>query len=320
MMTTSTSRAIAWAFVCARSHRRRRAVVDAAARPRWRTHVTTASSSSSSGDGPASDDAKDADALGAREIPSANSNAEDWRAFRSGLIERERRERRGGGADEADDGACEAGSWAHALRHIERGSLLLGPDAPLSFVDGGIWTRCVLLILGHDDAQGTTGVIVNRECTDAERPTLREYAPELDFSNPLLSSLATARCGFGGPVMHDQYPRSLVVLSAKACEGVTVEVMKGLYVCDVEALARQKSKLSSPVTLTAEDLTVFVGYAGWTRNQLVEELEDPRFWTLAAADATLLRDAFFDSKCMGSEDHGDEGWMKIRKCFVDIDT
>ena len=162
-MTTSTSRAIAWASMCARSHRRGRAVVDAAARPRRRTHVISSSSSSSSGDGPASDDAKDADALGAREIPSANSNAEDWRAFRSGLIERERRERRGGGADEADDGACEAGSWAHALRHIERGSVLLGPDAPLSFVDGGIWTRCVLLILGHDDAQGTTGVIVNRE-------------------------------------------------------------------------------------------------------------------------------------------------------------
>lgn len=120
--------------------------------------------------------------------------------------------------------------------------------------------------------------------------------------------------------MHDQYPRSLVVLSAKACEGVTVEVMKGLYVCDVEALARQKSKLSSPVTLTADDLTVFVGYAGWTRNQLVSELEEPGFWTLAAADAALLRDAFFDSKHIDTDDNGDDGWMKIRKCFVDVDA
>ena len=239
--------------------------------------------------------------------------ARDWRAFRAALIKGETQRLQ---ARENTNG--ESAHWAHALKHIERGSVLLGPDGDVARATTSPWTRCVLLILSHEN-EGTTGVIVNRECTSSKARTLREYAPELDFSNPALASLANARAGFGGPVMHGLYPRSLVVLSSKAAEGVTMEVMPGVYVCDVEALAKKKSKLSNAPTLASSDLSVFLGYAGWTRNQLARELEDD-FWTLVAADAALLRGAFFDSKDIDDNDNGDSGWFNIQRCLVDAET
>jgi putative transcriptional regulator len=220
---------------------------------------------------------------------------EDWRAFRARLITGERQ-------DSSSESEFCSTTWAHALPHVERGSVLLGSDDEKE----NIWSHCVLLILKHD-AEGTIGVIINKSLG----VSLRECAAELDFSNPLLASLRNCRVGFGGPLEFKSTHRSLVLLSTRDCEGITDELMPGIHVVNIEAFERSKRKLSSPRTLNADDLCVFLGYAAWQPGQLEYELKHNAWTSLASADSALIKDALFNSNEM------DEvvGWRRIVSCL-----
>ncbi len=111
------------------------------------------------------------------------------------------------------------GDWAHILPEAETGCLLLAPET-----EEGWWRHSVVLVLNHD-AEGSTGVILNRP-TNAQ---LKNVVPEIDYSAPHHRVLANRHVSMGGPMGTEKGARCLVALSHTRLDGATSEVFPGLW-------------------------------------------------------------------------------------------
>ena len=111
------------------------------------------------------------------------------------------------------------GDWAHGLPEAETGCLLLAPET-----EEGWWRHSVVLVLNHD-AEGSTGVILNRP-TNAQ---LKNVVPEIDYSAPHHRVLANRHVSMGGPMGTEKGARCLVALSHTRLDGATSEVFPGLW-------------------------------------------------------------------------------------------
>lgn len=139
--------------------------------------------------------------------------------------------------------------------------------------------RTVVLIVEHDDTEGTLGVVLNRP---TQIPVGRVLPPWADLvSGPSVIFQ-------GGPVALDSALALATVrvgqepLGWRALNGTPAVARVG--VVDLDA---PPELLASEITL----LRVFAGYAGWGAGQLRSEIEEGAWYVLPGEAG----DAFFDT-------------------------
>jgi len=132
-------------------------------------------------------------------------------------------------------------------------------------VTGATFKETVVLLLAHRKEDGSVGVIINRPTATK----LSEVLPDLE-----LASEETHRLFFGGPVAMN----SLIVLfrSGNPPEGAPHVMWDVYFSADrelLEELLRRKKG--------ANELHIFIGYAGWAPGQLQ--------WEIGRGDWELVR-------------------------------
>lgn len=209
--------------------------------------------------------------LGAGEELSDSEFHKDWRAFRAQLVAQEKQKGPEDGLTVANPREEARGRWAHELAAPETGCLLVA-----RLDDMGIFNKSVVLLLHHDDREGTLGVIINRpsswklsEASVVEPPWLKEIFPDQTLYN-------------GGPIGRGNVN---IIHGCAELPGAK-QVVDGVF-CGggfpVDTLALAKAG-----TLEPKKVQVILGYAGWGPHQLAGELHDKSWWVLAASKEVML--------------------------------
>ncbi|KAL3806723.1 hypothetical protein ACHAXA_008219, partial [Cyclostephanos tholiformis] len=105
--------------------------------------------------------------------------------------------------------------WAHPLFHVKPGCILVANEKL-----GGVFHQTVVLIIDHNEAAGSTGMVINR--------SLIKIASDGDFNIDLSLKMAFGKApvAYGGPVMQDQFSTlhgfGEVMGSKKVCPSVFV--------------------------------------------------------------------------------------------------
>lgn len=150
-------------------------------------------------------------------------------------------------------------------RHPKAGNLLLSEPTMNDFHFG----RSAVLLIDHNESEGSFGIIMNK----ALNVQLNEVVDTFhDFEAPVY---------LGGPVADNQifFMHTLGDLLPD-----TFEFMDGLYWGgDTETL----NTLISTGIATPDNVRFFIGYAGWSAGQLVQELEH-NSWVVCKTDAKTL--------------------------------
>ena len=134
----------------------------------------------------------------------------------------------------------------------------------------GIFDRSVVLIIEHDDTEGAFGVVLNRPSTTDVGGALPGWA-RLAASPPVVF--------VGGPVS----PEAAICLARMSnadAEG-WVPVVGSIGALD---LSQDADALAAAV----DEVRLFAGYAGWTRGQLEEEIEEGAWFVVDALEADVL--------------------------------
>ena len=147
-----------------------------------------------------------------------------------------------------------------------KGRLLVATPA----LGDGIFDRSVVLIIEHDDTEGAFGVVLNRPSTTDVAGALPEWA-RLAASPPVVF--------VGGPVS----PEAAICLARMSNAGAEgwVPVVGSIGALD---LSQDADVLAAAV----DEVRLFAGYAGWTRGQLEEEIEEGAWFVVDALEADVL--------------------------------
>jgi putative transcriptional regulator len=137
------------------------------------------------------------------------------------------------------------------------------------FLDDVHFGRSVILICDHDTKEGTVGFIINKSL---ETPVSEIMASIHDFDADVF---------YGGPVQNDTLhylhtKGDLITGSIKVTDGI---FWGGDY---QQVKFCIKNGLIEP-----HEIKFFIGYAGWTSEQLFEELEEVT-WIVAEGDADYI--------------------------------
>jgi len=149
-----------------------------------------------------------------------------------------------------------------------KGRLLVATPA----LGDGIFDRSVVLIIEHDDTEGAFGVVLNRPSTTDVEGALPEWA-RLAASPSVVF--------VGGPVS----PEAAICLARMSnadAEG-WVPVVGSIGALD---LSQDADVLAAAV----DEVRLFAGYAGWTRGQLEEEIEEGAWFVVDALEGDVLND------------------------------
>ena len=121
-------------------------------------------------------------------------------------------------------------------------------------MDDPNFSRTVILLLAHDDAEGSMGLVINRPGSTLDSP---ERSPLLEW----ISTSVGPRVEFiGGPVEESGY----------IC--LTQDLGSIAHVSSVDMMAQDPS--------TDSIHRVFQGYSGWGPGQLSYELTENAWWVL----------------------------------------
>ena len=206
-------------------------------------------------------------------------NESDWRTFRARLVAGEQ-------TSVTDPNQVSSGtsipaitlgkSWAHPLHAPEAGCLLVATDK----LDGQIdFERTVILLLrsgSNKPREGPFGVILNR-------PT-SQTIKELDHENKTLSNVfGNCEYFYGGPLESEL----LLLLQEGKVYKQFEEIIPGISHIAVDKLPNAARLMKGGVVKT-NDFRYFIGYSGWSLNQLVNEIE-AGYWYVASCSSTVLR-------------------------------
>lgn len=174
-------------------------------------------------------------------------------------------------------------------------------------LDGGPFERAVIVLLHHDDGDGTIGFVVNKPL-DVDFGTIMDSA-EQQFVETLPRKISNKTVCFGGPVQMQQ-----LWVMYRDSEGVEYPEPQDPDVADVfDYVTEQEtfefgpnwvlSASSEHIQTVAmngnpDEFVPVLGYTGWGAGQLRGELEEGSWLTLDF-DESFLRD--FD---------GEEAWQK----------
>lgn len=214
-------------------------------------------------------------------MPSINA---DWRAFRAGLIARDRAIKQVEPSLMVDQDAIISQTkpnaigdkWAHTIHEPEKGCLLIATEK-LNGVH--IFEKTVILLLSTGPI-GPTGVILNR----SSLMSIKEMGSSaLDVSG----TFSDRPLFFGGPL-----EEGLFLVTPKegndsfGKSGVFDEVMKGLYYGTKESVGCAAEMVKRDMVQVG-DFKFFDGYCAWERKQLRDEIR-ARYWTVAACSLSVI--------------------------------
>lgn len=183
--------------------------------------------------------------------------------------------------------------WAHQINHIEPGCVLVANEKL-----GGVFHQTVVLILDHNEHQGSTGIVINRPLPG----TLMQIAagPESKVDVSLRMAFNGANVSYGGPVMQDDFS---VLHGWGEVEGAR-KVAPGVFVGGSSELAyevRQNNFHPSN--------SLFVkGHAAWVPNQLSREVARGVWYIASVSSDFILR---YAGAGLEDGDNPDDLWSDI---------
>jgi len=148
----------------------------------------------------------------------------------------------------------------------EKGSILLSEP----FLDDPYFKRTVILICEHNE-EGSFGFVLNNY-VDFDLKDVIDRMPNFD-----------ARVSIGGPVKNSNL-YYIHTLGKEIAD--SIEVFEGVFMGgDFEVLKRKllNNEISS------DQVRFFVGYSGWSPNQLVDELRTKSWFVTTATANTIMR-------------------------------
>eukprot|EP00913_Durusdinium_trenchii_P026229 g24608.t1 len=232
----------------------------------------------------------------------------DWRDFRAKLVQ--------GSRKTTGLGTRESSGWAYSTDLLEQGSVLLSVPGDYWALRRQYFAKVVMLIVDHHE-KGTVGVVLNRPTQltaadlalwtvidggvlvvpSASSLSFRLVAAVEDLSESelftdslfqffgLTQGLKDWKVWFGGDceglecAEKGERPRHFCLHTLERFAGNSNRVMKGIYIMNF----RQAKFLAKK-----EDFMLVVGYTGWSRGQLQDELNRGDSWVLGAADPARL--------------------------------
>jgi putative transcriptional regulator len=132
-----------------------------------------------------------------------------------------------------------------------------------------LWRESVILLLSHDAADGSIGVILNRPLPDP----LPDWFP----GPPAAFAASELRLYLGGPVARDGL---LFLLRSTHPPDGAAAVVEGLYHGPAHGLLAARLRQGRATS----ELRIFAGHAGWAPGQLAGELRRGD-WRVLPADA-----------------------------------
>ncbi|KAL4451521.1 hypothetical protein ABPG75_007183 [Micractinium tetrahymenae] len=190
--------------------------------------------------------------------------AQDWRAFRARLVAMES----GQTARAVSMQLGREERWAHVLAQPERGCLLVARPRP----GLGMFTNTVILLLEHEDGEGSSGLVINMPT-----PLLIN---NLGLEEDIADAFRHCPLFIGGPVTKNL----LHVLHGRRDVEGALEIIEGVYAGGVEsASALVRRGEASP-----RDFMLLSGYSGWGPWQLQQELRSGTWLPVAASQAVIM--------------------------------
>lgn len=201
----------------------------------------------------------------------------DWRAFRARLVASSSglatETTASSAAAAAPLGSEEDEVWAHEITTLEPGCLLLA--SPAFFTHSQTYfSQAVILLADHVPGQGSYGFILNK-------PTEHKIA-EVNANGILPEQLNPCTLYLGGDVNKDHVS---VVHNVSHLED-SREIVPGVFLGGINGLGR---KLENE-EITASEVKIMVGMAGWGPGQLQEEVARG-VWVVASASKQLVLSA-----------------------------
>ncbi|PSC74897.1 hypothetical protein C2E20_1753 [Micractinium conductrix] len=189
---------------------------------------------------------------------------QDWRAFRARLVAME-------GGQTARAVGLQLGReerWAHLLAQPERGCLLVARPRP----GLGMFANTVILLLEHEDGEGSSGLILNMPT-----PLLIN---NLGLEEDIADAFRHCPLFIGGPVTKNL----LHVLHGRRDVEGALEIIEGVYAGGVEAA----SALVRRGEASPKEFMLLSGYSGWGPWQLQAELRQGTWLPVAASQAVIM--------------------------------
>lgn len=139
-----------------------------------------------------------------------------------------------------------------------------------------LFKRSVTYICEHND-EGAMGIVINHPLEVKVADLLSQLQISFDSDSPA----AKAHVCAGGPVQHD---RGFVLHLAKEGYSSSMRLNDGLMVTTSKDILLDLTTEHAP-----EKFILALGYAGWTKGQLEQEIAD-NAWLLIPADNSIIFD------------------------------
>lgn len=183
--------------------------------------------------------------------------------------------------------------WAHALDHIEPGCVLVANEKL-----GGVFHQTVVLIIEHDDKEGSTGIVINRPLPGSLIDISGGTESHIDIG--LRTAFNGSKVSYGGPVMQDEYS---VLHGWGHVEG-SKKVSPGIFVGGSSELAFEVRKNN----FDPADALFIKGHAAWIPNQLNREVKRGVWYVASVSSDFILR---YAGAPTSEHDNSDDLWADI---------
>jgi len=188
--------------------------------------------------------------------------------------------------------------WAHPISHVEPGCVLIANEKL-----GGVFHQTIFLIIDHNEADGSTGVCINRPLPG----NLLKVASETNDSTLDLSlkiTFNTATVSYGGPVMQGDYS----ILHGYGEVDGAKKVSPGIFIGGSRQLMGEvrNNRLNPSETLFIK------GHAAWIPSQLSREVSKGVWYTASVSPDFILR---YAGAPVCEEDNTKDLWSDILTCM-----
>lgn len=187
--------------------------------------------------------------------------------------------------------------WAHPIAHIEPGCVLVANEKL-----GGVFHQTIVLVIDHNEAAGSTGIVINRPLGGNLLKVASETTSHVDLS--LKMAFNSASVTYGGPVMDEEYS----VLHGYGEVDGSKKVAPGVFVGGSEELMNQVRKHN----LDPRDALFVKGHAAWVPNQLSREISKGVWYVASCSADFILR---YAGAPVSDEDNKEDLWSDILTCM-----
>jgi len=188
--------------------------------------------------------------------------------------------------------------WAHPISHIEPGCVLIANEKL-----GGVFHHAVVLITGHSENGGSTGIVINRPLEGNLLKVASETSSRVDLSVKL--AFASAIVSNGGPVKQEEYT---VLHSYGEVEGAK-KICPGVFIGGSEELM----KLVRINRFDPSECLFVKGHSIWVPQQLTREISKNVWYVAAVSNDFILRYAGAPRHTRAEDK--DNLWAEILTCM-----